>query len=76
MKTPCCDYECPASLPYPVHWNQGSGVVQCHNCGEPYVPVKISGAAAQRLIDMMTIKNSLLREDLAHYRNNPPPHPA
>jgi hypothetical protein len=37
MKTLCCAYEY-GKLPHPVYFNPYNQVVQCHNCGEVYVP--------------------------------------
>lgn len=37
MKTICCQYEY-GKLPHPVYFNPYNNVVQCHNCGEVYVP--------------------------------------
>jgi hypothetical protein len=37
MKTLCCNYEY-AGQPHPVFFNIYNRVVQCHNCGEVYVP--------------------------------------
>ncbi len=36
--TLCCHYRCRADVPYPVMWNPFNKVVQCHNCGQVYVP--------------------------------------
>lgn len=38
MKTACCDYQCKDDDFGPVFTNTGNNVVQCHNCGEGYVP--------------------------------------
>jgi hypothetical protein len=38
--TPCCKYRAELSNAYPVFWNPFNKVVQCHNCGHQYVPVK------------------------------------
>lgn len=38
----CCGYAPPSGFNYPVYWNQYNGVVQCHNCGQIYVPEKLS----------------------------------
>lgn len=32
--TACCGYHDPTA----IFWNEGNGVVQCHNCGHVYVP--------------------------------------
>lgn len=37
MKTLCCDYTY-KGLPHPVQFNPYNNVVQCHNCGQIYVP--------------------------------------
>ena len=37
MKTICCQYDY-GKLPHPVQFNPYNNVVQCHNCGEVYVP--------------------------------------
>lgn len=38
LKTvPCCGYVYDDD-DYPVKWNQYNGVVQCHNCGETWLP--------------------------------------
>ena len=37
MKTQCCNYEIDNEKP-PVMWNEFNNVVQCHNCGQVYVP--------------------------------------
>ena len=38
MKTACCDYQCKDDDFGPAFTNTGNNVVQCHNCGEVYVP--------------------------------------
>lgn len=38
MKTACCQYQCKDDDFGPVFTNTGNNVVQCHNCGEVYVP--------------------------------------
>lgn len=37
MKTLCCNYPIDDKRP-PVIWNEFNGVVQCHNCGQVWVP--------------------------------------
>lgn len=48
MKTQCCNYEAPEGIPYPVMWNQFNKVVQCHNCGEIYVPADLARTAYRK----------------------------
>lgn len=36
--TNCCNYICSTDIPYPVMWNQFSKVIQCHNCGQVFIP--------------------------------------
>ncbi len=48
MKTICCNYESSSNVPYPVFWNEFNKVVQCHNCGEIYVPVSQVHTAFQQ----------------------------
>lgn len=36
--TLCCGYTCSTDLPYPVMWNPGNKVIQCHNCGHQWTP--------------------------------------
>ena len=36
--TRCCGYAAFKDSPYPVMWNPGNQVVQCHNCGCVYGP--------------------------------------
>lgn len=38
LPTQCCGYIGQKAQDYPVMWNSGNGVVQCHNCGHVYVP--------------------------------------
>lgn len=41
---PCCGYKWNKfqKQPYPVFWNPGNQVVQCHNCGQVWEPKPIS----------------------------------
>lgn len=36
--TQCCNYTCSTSLGYPIMWNPFNKVVQCHNCGNIFLP--------------------------------------
>ena len=38
LSVPCCGYVFQKN-DYPVFWNPYNEVVQCHNCGEVYVPM-------------------------------------
>jgi hypothetical protein len=38
--TSCCNYEAASEDSYPVFWNTFNEVLQCHNCGHQYEPVK------------------------------------
>jgi hypothetical protein len=40
LPTPCCKYRAELSNAYPIFWNPFNKVVQCHNCGHQYAPVK------------------------------------
>jgi hypothetical protein len=40
LPTPCCKYRAELSNAYPIFWNPFNKVVQCHNCGHQYEPVK------------------------------------
>lgn len=40
LPTPCCKYRAELSDAYPIFWDPFNKVVQCHNCGHQYVPVK------------------------------------
>ena len=54
MKTPCCNFE-PRDYRWPVYC-QGNGIVQCHNCGEVYVP--------KSELDKLTKQNAELEQAL------------
>jgi len=38
--TTCCGYTCSEDAPHPVMWNPYNEVIQCHNCGHQYEPIK------------------------------------
>lgn len=40
MRTVCCNYAARIDN-YPVYYNPGNNVVQCHNCGHIYIPVAV-----------------------------------
>lgn len=51
--TACCQYTCPIEIPHPVQWNPYNQVVQCHNCGHVYEPVRViaDDASHKRALD-------------------------
>lgn len=40
--TPCCGHITFEALPYPIRWNPSLGVIQCHKCGEIYIPATVA----------------------------------
>jgi len=40
VKTECCDYAPSPLVPFPVYWNPFNKVVQCHNCGTIWRPIR------------------------------------
>ncbi len=43
--TLCCNYISTVKLGFPVYFNEGNKVVQCHNCGHVWEPIKMNGNA-------------------------------
>lgn len=59
-QTPCCGRPIVAGNP-PVYWNPGSGVVQCHMCGEVYEPREPWGPIPALTVDQLL---AFLRRDI------------
>jgi hypothetical protein len=63
LKTvPCCGYTY-TDDDYPVKWNQYNGVVQCHNCGETWLPrVQLSTLRQETIEECAKVCENLGKE--------------